>query len=91
MAWAVQVSFLELRAYFPGKKDLLWRCDNRYDKTGSFAKALAPECWFGSVPDHHPRTPCADAGIANPAFMPTIASGVGGSAVAGSAESTAGP
>src|SRR5437870_1107292 len=40
LAWAIQVSFLELLSQFPSEKDLLQRCYNRYDKRGITVESL---------------------------------------------------
>jgi len=75
-----------LLSYFPSTKNLLGRCDNWYEKTGGTGERLSPgrlvRFRFGPLPLH------ADAGSADPYFVSTAASRVGGSAVRASLETS---
>ncbi len=43
LAWAIQISFLDLLPQFPSEKDLLERRYNRYDKRGVAGESLGAE------------------------------------------------
>ena len=59
LAWAIQVSFLELLSQFPSEKDFLQRCYNRYDKRGVTGEGTGSgsliRIRFGQSPLHDVR------------------------------------
>jgi len=90
LAWAIQISFLDLLPQFPSEKDLLERRYNRYDKRGVTGESLGAERLIRIRCGNRRCTPRADAGIVDPPSASTAASRISSSALASTVESIAG-